>query len=80
MVSIILADNLLAVNLPQPRVMVGTGRHQVRRIRTEGAVPDPSLMAGERCLEGERLRLAFCRRVNVNDLPDLRGVVGAACG
>lgn len=59
MVAIILADNLLAVQLPQARVVVRASRDQVGRVRAEGAVPDPALVACQRGFERERLRLAL---------------------
>lgn len=79
--SVILPDDLLAVQLPQARVVVGAGRHQVGRVGAEGAVPDPPLVAGQGGLEGEGAREAALVRagglVDV-DLPDLGGVVGGA--
>lgn len=61
--------------------MVRAGRHQVGRVRAEGAVPDPALVARQRRLERERLRLALLVQlgglVGVH-LPDLGGVVGGA--
>lgn len=53
MVPVVLPDNTLAAQLPQPRVVVTTGRHQIRGIRTERAVPDPALVAVQRGLERE---------------------------
>lgn len=77
-VAIVLANDLLAVELPEPGIVVGTGRHQVGRIGAERAVPDPALVAREGGLERERLRLLVGGRLKVLDLPDAGGVVGAA--
>lgn len=53
MVTIILPDNTLAVQLPQPRIVVTTCRDQIRTIGAERAVPDPALVAVQCRLEGE---------------------------
>lgn len=79
--SVILPDNLLAVELPKAGVVVGAGGDEVGRVGAEGAVPDPALVAGQGGLEGERVGEAALVRagglVDVN-LPDLGGVVGGA--
>jgi hypothetical protein len=84
---IILPNNTLAIQLPQPGVMVRAGRNQVRGISAEGAVPDPALVAVKRCLERESIGVAFCGEVVLGprvvrlgcvDGPDARGVVGGA--
>ena len=53
MMPVILPDDGLRVQLPQPRVVVAARRDQVRAVGAEGAVPDPALMALEACLERE---------------------------
>jgi hypothetical protein len=84
MMPIILPDNALTMQLPQPRIVITTGRHQIRGVRTERAVPDPSLVARQRALELEGLRgWRFPpgdgdQLFQVADLPDLGCVVGAA--
>jgi len=82
--TIILSNDLLTVQLPQSRIMITARRNQIRTIRTERAIPDPALMAGERALELERLRFGGClaggwdHGFEVFDFPDLGGVVSAA--
>lgn len=78
MVAVVLPDNGLAANLPQPRIMVGAGSDQVGRVRAEGAIPHPSLMAGQGGLERVRLGLLLGLRLDLGHLPDLGGVIGAA--
>ena len=51
MMTIVLSDDLLGAQLPQPRVMVAASCHQVCAVGTEGAVPDPTLVAVELLLE-----------------------------
>lgn len=79
--SVILPDDLLAVELPEAGVVVGAGGDEVGRVGAEGAVPDPALVAGQGGLEGEGAGEAALVRagglVDV-DLPDLGGVVGRA--
>lgn len=81
--TIVLADDLLAVQLPQARVVVRARRHQVRRVGAKGAVPDPALVARQRGLERERRGLVvlvgLLRLLRVH-LPDLGSVVGGAGG
>lgn len=81
MVTVILPDDLLAVQLPQPRVVVRARGDQVGRVGAEGAVPDPALVARQGGLEGEgpgeAALVAPGGLVDV-DLPDLCGVVGRA--
>lgn len=55
--AVVLANNLLAVQLPQAGVVVGAGGDEVGRVGAEGAVPDPALVAGEGGLEGVGLGL-----------------------
>lgn len=59
MMSIILPNNALAIQLPQPRIVVTTRCDQVRAIRTECAVPDPALVAMERRLQRKGGRVAL---------------------
>ena len=83
MMTIILTNDLLAMQLPQACIMIRTSGDQVSRISTKSAVPNPALMATKRALElewlGVRLgRLTWLRNhlVEVFDFPDLGGVVG----
>lgn len=48
--SVILADDRLAAQLPQSRVVIATCRYQVRRVGAECTVPDPALVARQRGL------------------------------
>ena len=57
MVTIVLPNDLLAVQLPQAGIVIRAGRDEVRAIGAEGAVPDPALVAGQRRLERERPQL-----------------------
>ena len=83
-VSIVLADNLLRLKLPEASVMVTAGGNQVGRVSAERAVPDPALMAGKRALQLEwhrAGRLAARGRdhlVKILNLPYLCGVVSGA--
>lgn len=80
-VAVILTDDLLRVKLPQARVVIATGGHEVGAIGAEGAVPDPTLVARQGGLEGKGARLGVgARRLHLLDFPDLGGVVGAAGG
>lgn len=83
MMAIVLADDLLAVQLPQARVVIRARGDQVRRVGAEGTVPHPTLVARKSGLERERLGVAVVVRLlgllGV-DLPDLGGVVGGARG
>lgn len=75
--SVILPNDLLAVQFPKTCVVVGARRHKIRRVCTKGAVPDPALVAGQRRLERVRLRLLVGRGFNVLDFPDLGRVICA---
>lgn len=81
MVTVILANNLLAMQLPQASIVIRTGRHKIGRVGAERAVPDPALVARQGSLEGERVRVAVVVQLgsllNVH-LPDLGGVVRGA--
>lgn len=83
MVTIILTNDLLAMQLPQACIMIRTSGDQVSRVSTKSTVPNPPLMAAKGALELERLRVRFSRLtrlrnhlVEIFDFPDLRGVVG----
>lgn len=82
--TIILPNNLLAVQLPQARIVIAARRDEVRRVGRERAVPNPALVARQRALELERPRLRrglSGRRhhgLEILDLPDLGRVVSAA--
>lgn len=81
MMTIVLPDNLLAMQLPQARVVIRARSDQVRRIGAEGAVPHPALVAREGSLEGEWLGIAILigllGLLGIH-LPDFGGVVGGA--
>lgn len=76
--SVILADDLLAVYLPQPSVVIRARRHQVCRIGTERTVPYPPLVSRKRCLERKwfRVLFPFVAGLGIVDLPNLGCVVG----
>lgn len=76
--AVVLADDLLTVQLPESGVVVGAGRDEVSRVGAEGAVPDPPLVTRQGGLEGEGLGLLVMGRLEILHLPDARGVVGAA--
>lgn len=89
-VTIVLPDDGLVLQLPKPGVMIRAGRHQVRRVCREGAVPYPSLVAVQLLLELEAILFAFVAiRASQRSsllcslkihLPDLcRMVCGAGC-
>ena len=81
---VVLANDLLALHLPQPRIMVGASSNQVSRVGREGAVPHPALVTRERLLQGVGLGLGLggvgvvVGGLDVAHLPDLGRVVGAA--
>lgn len=56
--TVVLADDLLAVEFPQPSVVVRARRDEVSRVGAEGAVPDPALVARQGGLQGKRFRVA----------------------
>ncbi len=87
--TVVLADDGLTVQLPQPSIVIRASCDQVCRIGTESAVPDPALMTCECALKSEGLRRAVCRLrlagngdhgSEVLDFPNLGGVVGGASG
>ena len=51
MMTIILPNNLLAMQLPQARIVIAARRDEVRRVGRERAVPHPALVARQRALE-----------------------------
>lgn len=88
---IVLPDDALAAQLPQPRVVIAARGDEVRAVGAEGAVPDPSLVAMQGGLEreggGVALRgggqgVAGLHVVGGGevDAPDARGVVRGAGG
>jgi len=78
-VAVVLADDLLAVQLPKTRVVVAAGCDKIRAIGTERTVPDPPLVACEGRLQREGLRLLTRpNRLHLLDLPDLGRVISAA--
>lgn len=58
MMAVVLADDGLAVELPQAGVVVGAGGDEIGGVCAEGAVPDPALVAVERRLEREGVGVA----------------------
>ena len=89
MMPIVLPNNTLAPQLPQPRVMITTRGNQIRAVGAERAVPHPSLVSMQRRLEREGGGIALCcagqgvAGLNVVrgrevDGPDARGVIGGA--
>lgn len=77
--SVVLPNNLLAMHLPQPGIMVRARRDQVRRVSTECAIPYPALVAYQRSLEGKRFGFfgEFGLRGGIVDFPDLGAVICA---
>lgn len=80
MVPIVLANDLLATDLPQPRIMVGAGGNKICRVSAEGAIPYPALMSSQGRFEWEWLGLLIGARFYVHHLPDLGCMVRTACG
>jgi len=84
MVTIVLPDDLLAMELPETSVVVRASCDQISGVGTESAVPDPALVASQSTFESEGNRLCRiftilrCHFINVLDLPDLGGVVSTA--
>jgi hypothetical protein len=87
--SVVLPNDTLTAQFPQASIMVATRRHQIRTVRTEGAVPHPALVTVQGGLEGKGSRVALsCGWQLVPWLevvwrggvegPDACGVVGAA--
>lgn len=56
-VTVVLADDLLGVQLPEASIVIRAGRDEIGRVGTKGAVPDPALVAGKRGLQGPGLGL-----------------------
>lgn len=80
-VAVVLANDLLAVQLPQARIVVRARGDEVRRVGAERAVPHPALVARQRRLERERRGLAVLAgllRLVCVDFPDLGRVVRGA--
>jgi hypothetical protein len=77
-VAVVLTDDLLGVQLPQARIVVAAGRHEVGAIGAEGAVPDPALVTRQGGFEWKGARLGVrTSRLHLFNLPDLGGMVGA---
>lgn len=55
MVTIVLADDSLTRQLPQPRIVIATSCDQVRRVRGKRTIPHPALMAVQLVLKWESL-------------------------
>lgn len=79
--TVVLPDNLLAMQLPQSRVVIRARSDQVSRVGAEGTVPHPALVARERSLEGKWLGIAVLVGLlglfGIH-LPDFGSVVGRA--
>lgn len=89
MVPVVLPDDALTIELPQPRAMVRARGNQIRRIGAESAVPNPALVAMESGLEGESIGVTVSGqhvlgrgivRLRGVDGPDAGRVVGGASG
>ena len=77
--AVVLSDNKLGVQLPQSRIVIAAGSHQVGTIGTEGTVPYPALVLLKSGLERESLGLRVGRgRFHLLDFPDPGRVIGAA--
>ena len=82
--TVVLSNDLLTMQLPQPRIMIRASRNEIRRIGTESAIPNPALMSSQSALQLERLTLRGSLARNRNhgieilDLPDPGSVIGAA--
>lgn len=81
--AIVLTNNLLAMQLPQTRVVVRARRDEVGRVGAKCTIPHPALVARQGRLEGEGAQLPIFVRfgdlVWVN-FPDFGRVVGGAGG
>lgn len=79
--AVVLANDLLAVQLPQARIVIRACGDQVGRVGAKSAVPHPALVACEGGLEWEWLGITvligLLGLLGI-DLPDLGGVVGRA--
>lgn len=89
--SIILPNNTLTAQLPQPRIMITTRRHQIRAIGTKRTIPDPALVAMQGSLEregggvallgaGQSVARLYVVGGGEVDGPDAGGVIGGAGG
>lgn len=90
-VSVVLPDDTLAVQFPQPRIVVGARSHQISTIGTKSTIPNPTLVAVKRRLKRKGIRVAIGRarkvvlrcdvmRLRGVERPDAGGVVGRARG
>lgn len=86
---VILSNYILAVQLPESRVVIRTRGDQVRGVGAERAIPDPPLMAVECGFEWEGVDVAFrgesilwlrIVRLRGVDGPDPSCVVGGTGG
>jgi hypothetical protein len=59
MVTIVLANDGLAVKLPKSSVMIRACGDQICRISAKRAIPDPSLVTMQSCLKRESASVSF---------------------
>ena len=84
MVSIVLPDNTLAAELPQPSIVIRAGGNKVRAISTKGTVPDPALVRAQRGFQRQRsaflhlLQLLGARGGNFAEVGGHEAIVGVA--
>jgi len=58
---VILPDNALAAQLPQPRIVITTRGNQIRRVCAKRAIPHPPLMPMQRRLQRKAFILLSIR-------------------
>lgn len=82
--TIILPDDLLTLQFPQPGIVIRARRDKVCRVGAESTIPYPSLVSSKSALKLERLGFCWClardwdHGLEILDFPDLGCVVGAA--
>ena len=54
MMPVVLPNDSLRLQFPQARIMIRACRDQVRRVRAERAIPDPTLVGSEIGLKWKR--------------------------
>jgi len=55
MMAVVLSDDALALQLPQSRIVITARSNQIRTIGTEGAIPNPALVASQSRLQRKAL-------------------------